>query len=123
MPIHPRSPQWVIRRHSRTFGAFPLYPRKQTSTVYECTPWLALFPNPAMLRTCLNRKMTMLNQAGITEKLAHNIVATRWDDIPPQVQHQAKRSLINFFAATLAGCRSRPIEIALALLGQFSGGR
>ena len=76
-----------------------------------------------MLRTCLNRKMTMLNQAGITEKLAHNIVATRWDDIPPQVQHQAKRSLINFFAVTLAGCRSRPIEIALGLLGQFSGGR
>ena len=31
--------KWVKRRHSRAFGAFPLYPRKQTSTVYEYTPF------------------------------------------------------------------------------------
>jgi 2-methylcitrate dehydratase PrpD len=39
------------------------------------------------------------------------------------VRHQAKRSLINFVAVTLAGCRSRPIEIALSSLTEFSGGR
>jgi 2-methylcitrate dehydratase PrpD len=65
----------------------------------------------------------MMQDAGVTRDLARNIVATRWRDIPPRVRHQAERSLINFFAVTLAGCRSRPIEIALGLLDQFSGGR
>jgi 2-methylcitrate dehydratase PrpD len=65
----------------------------------------------------------MLHKPGITENLANHIAATRWEDIPPKVRHQAKRSLINFFAVTLAGCRSRPIEIALRSLSEFSGGR
>ena len=65
----------------------------------------------------------MLHKPGVTESLAHHIVATRWEDIPLPVRHQAKRSLINFFAVTLAGCRSRPIEIALRSLAVFSGGR
>ena len=65
----------------------------------------------------------MLHKPGVTESLAQHVVATRWDDIPPEVRHQAKRSLINFFAVTLAGCRSRPIEIALRSLAEFSGGR
>ena len=65
----------------------------------------------------------MLTKMGVTQSLAHHIVAARWGDIPPQVRHQAKRSLINFFAVTLAGCRSRPIEIALRSLTEFSGGR
>jgi 2-methylcitrate dehydratase PrpD len=64
----------------------------------------------------------MLHKPAVTENLARHIAATRWDDIPPQVAHQAKRSLINFFAVTLAGCRSRPIELALRSLSQFSGG-
>jgi 2-methylcitrate dehydratase PrpD len=65
----------------------------------------------------------MLNKPGVTEGLARHVVATRWEDIPLQVRHQAKRSLINFFAVTLAGCRSGPIEIALRSLAEFSGGR
>jgi 2-methylcitrate dehydratase PrpD len=64
----------------------------------------------------------MLRKPGVTESLAHHIVATRWDDIPSPVRHQAKRSLINFFAVTLAGCRARPIEITLRSLAEFSGG-
>jgi len=65
----------------------------------------------------------MLHKPGITESLARHVVATRWEDIPPQVRHQAKRSLVNFFAVTLAGCRASPIEIALRSLAGFSGGR
>jgi 2-methylcitrate dehydratase PrpD len=65
----------------------------------------------------------MLHKAGITEGLARNVVATRWEDIPAPVRHQAKRSLVNFFAVTLAGCRSRPVEITLRSLAQFSGGQ
>ncbi|HZR72830.1 MmgE/PrpD family protein [Bradyrhizobium sp.] len=65
----------------------------------------------------------MLRKPGVTESLARHIVATRWDDIPREVSHQAKRSLINFFAVTLAGCRSRPVETALRSLLEFSGGK
>ncbi|MGB8397285.1 MmgE/PrpD family protein [Bradyrhizobium sp.] len=65
----------------------------------------------------------MLDQPGVTKSLARFIVATRWDDIPSQVRHQAKRSLINFFAVALAGCRTGPVEIALRSLAEFSGGK
>jgi 2-methylcitrate dehydratase PrpD len=65
----------------------------------------------------------MRNKAGVTENLACRVITTRWGDIPPQVRHQAKRSLINFFAVALAGCRSGPVEKALRCLAEFSGGR
>jgi 2-methylcitrate dehydratase PrpD len=65
----------------------------------------------------------MLHRPGVTESLARFVVATRWEDIPPPVRHQAKRSLMNFFAVALAGCRTGPVEIALASLAEFSGGR
>jgi 2-methylcitrate dehydratase PrpD len=65
----------------------------------------------------------MLHKPGVTESLAKHVVATRWDDIPLRVRHQAKRSLMNFFAVALAGCRTSPVEIALRSLAEFSGGR
>jgi 2-methylcitrate dehydratase PrpD len=65
----------------------------------------------------------MLHEPGVTRTLAHAIVATRWDDIPSPVRHQAKRSLMNFFAVGLAGCRTGPVEIALRSLKEFSGGK
>jgi 2-methylcitrate dehydratase PrpD len=65
----------------------------------------------------------MLHKPGVTESLAQRVVAARWEDIPSPVRHQAKRSLMNFFAVTLAGCRSGPVEIALRSLAEFSGGR
>jgi 2-methylcitrate dehydratase PrpD len=68
-------------------------------------------------------RITMLQKPGVTESLAQHVVATRWEDIPSQVRHQAKRSLMNFFAVALAGCRTGPVEIALRSLAEFSGGR
>lgn len=65
----------------------------------------------------------MLHRSDLTRTLARHVAATQWDDIPPSVRHQAKRSLVNFFAVALAGCRTAPIEIALASLSEFSGGR
>jgi 2-methylcitrate dehydratase PrpD len=62
----------------------------------------------------------MLHKPGVTEKLARHVVATRWDDIPSKVRHQAKRSLMNFFAVALAGCRTEPVEIALRTFAEFS---
>jgi len=65
----------------------------------------------------------MLHKGGVTASLAQHVVATRWDDVPSQVRHQAKRSFMNFFAVALAGCRTEPVEIALRSLAEFSGGR
>src|SRR5215475_4632629 len=64
----------------------------------------------------------MLQRPDVTQQLAHYVVATRWDDLPPDVRHQAKRSLMNFFAVALAGCRTSPIETAIRSLADFSGG-
>ncbi len=60
---------------------------------------------------------------GITRDLARFVADTRWQDIPPSVQHEAKRALLNFFAVAIAGCRTEPVELALRTLGDFSGGR
>ena len=65
----------------------------------------------------------MLHKPGVTASLARHVVATRWDDISSQARHQAKRSLMNFFAVALAGCRTGPVETALRSLAEFSGGR
>jgi 2-methylcitrate dehydratase PrpD len=65
----------------------------------------------------------MLHDAGVTEKLAQFVVATQWDDLSRQVAHQAKRSLMNFFAVALIGCRTDTFETALASLAAFSGGK
>src|SRR5882724_9199483 len=65
----------------------------------------------------------MLHRPNVTQSLAHLVVATRWDDIPQPVRHQAKRSFMNFFAVALAGCRTDPVEIALSSLREFSGGK
>jgi 2-methylcitrate dehydratase PrpD len=65
----------------------------------------------------------MLQTQSVTERLAHFVVGTRWDDLKPEVTHQAKRSLMNFFAVALTGCRDRTIEIALQTLAAFSGGQ
>jgi 2-methylcitrate dehydratase PrpD len=60
---------------------------------------------------------------GVTAALAGFVVGTRWNDLPPPVIHQAKRSLMNFFAVALAGCRDATFETALTSLTAFSGGR
>jgi 2-methylcitrate dehydratase PrpD len=65
----------------------------------------------------------MLHKPDVTRSLARYVAATRWVDIPREVRHQAKRSLVNLFAVALAGCRTEPVEIALSSLREFSGGR
>ena len=65
----------------------------------------------------------MLHNPGVTERLARLVTDTRWSDLPGDVAHAAKRSLMNFFAVALTGCRTATFEIALASLAGFSGGR
>jgi 2-methylcitrate dehydratase PrpD len=65
----------------------------------------------------------MLQQPDVTARLAHYVAAVHWQDVPEEVRHQARRSFMNLFAVALAGCRTDPIEMALASLQEFSGGR
>jgi 2-methylcitrate dehydratase PrpD len=65
----------------------------------------------------------MLPRPGITRDLARFIADTRWEDVPQDARHEAKRALLNFFAVALAGCRTGPVEMALASLAEFSGGK
>jgi 2-methylcitrate dehydratase PrpD len=65
----------------------------------------------------------MLRKPDVTPTLARFVAAARWEDVSPQVRHQAKRSFMNLFAVALAGCRTEPVEIALASLSEFSGGK
>ncbi len=65
----------------------------------------------------------MLPRQGVTPALARFVASTRWEDIPDNVRHDAKRALLNFFAVAIAGCRTVPIELALKSLSEFSGGR
>jgi len=65
----------------------------------------------------------VLHNPGVTEVLAKFVVDMRWDDLPPPVTHQAKRSLMNFFAVALIGCRDQTFETALQTLAAFSGGK
>ncbi|MCA0305347.1 MAG: MmgE/PrpD family protein [Proteobacteria bacterium] len=59
---------------------------------------------------------------GVTDTLARFVAETRAGDIPEAARHAAKRALLNFFAVALAGCRTEPVELALATLAPFSGG-
>ncbi|MDB5839042.1 MAG: MmgE/PrpD family protein [Herminiimonas sp.] len=54
--------------------------------------------------------------------MARFLAEARWDDIPAAVRHEAMRSLMNFFATALGGCRDPAIETAAAVLGRFSAG-
>jgi 2-methylcitrate dehydratase PrpD len=48
----------------------------------------------------------------VTDRLTQFIAASRWDDIPQTVRHEAKRSLLNFFAVSLSACHDPTIETA-----------
>ncbi|MBN9056315.1 MAG: aminotransferase class III-fold pyridoxal phosphate-dependent enzyme, partial [Rhizobiales bacterium] len=54
-------------------------------------------------------------------ELAELIVDTTWDRLPERVRHEAKRSILNFMATALAGCREDAVEHTLASLAAFSG--
>ncbi len=65
----------------------------------------------------------MQDHRAVTERLAAFVAEARYPDLPPRVAHQAKRSLLNFFAAALTGCRHPTVETMRACLADFSGGK
>src|SRR5687767_1256100 len=56
-----------------------------------------------------------------SRRLAQFICDTRWEDIPQHVRHEAKRSLMNFFACALGGCRDDAVAAAARALKPFGG--
>ena len=54
--------------------------------------------------------------------LAKFVAKAQWDQLPPLVRHEAKRSLVNFFSTALAGCRDPALEAAAAVFSRFSAG-
>ena len=59
----------------------------------------------------------------VSKTLAEFVVRTRWEDIPQAVRHEAKRSLVNFFACALAGCRDPALIAAGKVFARFSSGQ
>lgn len=59
----------------------------------------------------------------VTAPLVGFVADSRWEDIPPAVRHQAKRSLLNFFGTAMGGCRDAAIETTLRVMSDFSGPR
>jgi 2-methylcitrate dehydratase PrpD len=62
----------------------------------------------------------MTHQSDITRTLSSFIASAQWDQLPAQVQHEAKRSILNFIATALAGCREDAVQHTLASLVTFS---
>lgn len=57
----------------------------------------------------------------VSGRLAQFLAGSHWEDVPANVRHEAKRSLLNFFATALGGCRDDAIELAVRTLADFSG--
>jgi hypothetical protein len=63
----------------------------------------------------------MVDRADVTKAFAAFISRTEWAQLPERLRHEAKRSLLNFIATALAGCREDAVEMTLASLASFSG--
>ena len=58
--------------------------------------------------------------SGVSRTLAELVAATSWADVAAQ-QHEAKRSILNFFATALGSAHDPAVTIALRTLSPFSG--
>lgn len=53
--------------------------------------------------------------------LARFLAGSRYEELPEALRHEAKRSLLNYFAVAFAGSREVAVETALSQLREFSG--
>lgn len=58
----------------------------------------------------------------LSAAVARFAVRTRWEDIPGSVRHEARRSLVNFFATALAGCGDPALVAAARVFRDFRSG-
>src|SRR5262245_29715948 len=62
----------------------------------------------------------MTGPSAVTGALSGYVSNARWEQLPDTVRHEGKRSILNFIATALAGCREDAIEHTLASLMMFS---
>jgi len=58
-----------------------------------------------------------------TRTLANYIVSARFADIPDDVRHEAKRSILNVLGCAIGGSPHPAVDLAIRALGPFSGER
>jgi 2-methylcitrate dehydratase PrpD len=63
--------------------------------------------------------MMSIDDTRVSERLAQFMARARWEDIPDAVRHEAKRSLMNFFACALGGCRDEAVTSSASVLKRF----
>jgi 2-methylcitrate dehydratase PrpD len=60
-------------------------------------------------------------RTGVTRELARFVVESRWSSIPREINHEAKRALLNWAGCAIGGCRDEAVDTALAALSEFAG--
>jgi 2-methylcitrate dehydratase PrpD len=60
-------------------------------------------------------------RTGVTRDLARFIAESRWGSIPAEINHEAKRALLNWAGCAIGGCRDEAVDTALAALSEFTG--
>jgi len=58
-----------------------------------------------------------------TKTLASYVVSNKWEDIPEDVRHEARRSLINVIGCAIGGSPHQAVTTAIRALSPFSGER
>ena len=58
---------------------------------------------------------------GITRALARFAVATKYDTLPPAIQHEGVRAFVNWVGCAAGACKEDAIERSLAVLTEFNG--
>ena len=64
----------------------------------------------------------MTQHTNISQQLSEFLFKTRYEDLPPHVIHEAKRSLVNYFAVCFAAGKDETIAKAIDTYKAFSGG-
>ena len=57
----------------------------------------------------------------VTAVIADYVADAQWADLPESLRHEAKRALLNHFAAAFGGCRDDAVTKLLALLAPMAG--
>lgn len=58
----------------------------------------------------------------VTRQLADYVVASKFQDLPPEVIHEAKRAFLNWLGVAVGAARHPTSEIALKAVSQIAGG-
>lgn len=61
------------------------------------------------------------NIPAVSAPLSQFVAKATWEDLPDDVRHNTKRSLLNYFGTAFAGAHDNALEHAVAVLNEFKG--